>query len=206
MNKFKYILGITILSLSFFFASGQNVKTVLGVDNAAGGPPSYTLLYDTKTAISYSGDPLASTNANMYHGTRFTAAGDTLSKVVFVVSKNAGDVSGKTYKARLWTLSGDDLDTAVAVSGAVAGDNGWSSSLMECIFVTPFTTSNGTDYVINLTCEEGADAANYIGIEQWNNTQPSPPPSPVMVTHNNMKVLQSSFGGFMTEMEIYESP
>jgi hypothetical protein len=91
MNKFKYILGITILSLSFFFASGQNVKTVMGVDNAAGGGGGGVVAFNAAsgtadlggTTLSWTHDVGSGSNRGLFVGVGWMFGAATITGVTF---------------------------------------------------------------------------------------------------------------------------
>lgn len=138
-----------------------------------GGAPSYTLVFDGFDA-SASVVTIGNSAFFYYAGQTYFNAGLTIGKVAFKLN-SVGDLTGKTLTARIWTQSGDDFNVNVASSNGVSGAS-WSSTEVEFIFSTPYTTSMGTNYVISLDVG-GVDASNYAEMTYATlGAGPSPPP------------------------------
>lgn len=76
------------------------------------------------------------------------------------LKKHEGDVSGKTYYAQVWTLSGDNLDTQQGSdSNGVTGDNAWNNTEVTFTWASPITLTANTTYVLVLT-HKGVDGTN----------------------------------------------
>lgn len=182
-----------------------SVKTVAGLDNTSSA--SYTLVYDCYTASNFNTDIGVATD-QVYAGTRYNdASARNLSKITFKLTKGGGSITGKTYKARLWSLSGTALDTELAVSSGVSGDDAWNATSVDFIFVSPFTTTGGTDYAITVSEEGSADAVNYAYVA-YNSTggMPSPPSGAARGIWQSNKAQFANNSGFACEMKAYVSP
>jgi len=90
-----------------------------------------------------------------------------ISKVAFKLTKQAGSITSKTYRARIWLVynSGSSpttvLDTQMAVSDPVTGSDAWSLSEVNFTFPTPFWTDAGSYYAITIDANQTHDASNY---------------------------------------------
>lgn len=98
---------------------------------------------------------------NYYSGQRAwsNAAAKTICRLDFQLSLANGSLTGKTFTARIWTLTGTSLNVNVATSTGVVGSNGWSATWVQFDFPTPYLTTGGVSY--GLTIDSGTpDAAN----------------------------------------------
>lgn len=113
-------------------------------------------LYVQNTTIS-GGRDVGLQNATFYAGQRnwSDAAAKTICRLDFALSLANGSITGKTFTARIWTMSGaNNLGTNVASSTGVTGSNGWSNTFVEFDFPTPYLTTGSTSY--GLTVDSGA--------------------------------------------------
>lgn len=182
-----------------------SIKNIMGVDTTASA--SYTLLYDCYTASNFAfgfGD----STGEWYFGTSYNdATGYNLSKVTYKLTKGGGSITSKTYKVRLWDLSGTSLNNELAVSSGVSGDDSWSATSVDFIFVTPYTTTGGVDYAWTINVEGSADAVNFAQAA-FNSTagMPSPPASAALRRWTDTKTQQGSNAAFSSEAKVYKSP
>lgn len=126
----------------------------------AGG---FTLLDDTITSGTDTWAFGDGTGGHYYAGQYLwsNASARTLGKVAFKLTKSAGDISGLTYTARLWSNSSGALGTELATSSGVTGNNSWSATTVEFEFITPYTTTGGTDYHITIDSGSTGSGSDY---------------------------------------------
>lgn len=202
----KTMAGLAIASVKTVNGLAiASVKTVAGLDNTSSA--SYTLVYDCYTASNFNTDIGVSTSEK-YIGTFYNdASARNLSKITFKMTKGGGSITGKTYKARLWSLSGTALDTELAVSSGVSGDDVWNATSVDFIFVSPFTTTGGTAYAITISEEGSADATNFAYVA-YNSTggMPSPPSGAGRGIWRDDKSRFANNDNFAVEMKAYVSP
>lgn len=93
------------------------------------------------------------------------ASARTICKLRFKLSLGAGSITGKTYKAAIYTMSGLNLDTLVgSASTGVTGNNSWSET--DVIFTMPdVVLSASTSYAFVCYMDGTADASNYARFE-----------------------------------------
>jgi hypothetical protein len=70
----------------------------------------------------------------------------TICKLAFEISTIEGTVSGKTYNAKIYTLSGGNLGTLQATSDNTSGPTATGWFVLQ--FSTPFTTSASVNYAL----------------------------------------------------------
>lgn len=95
-------------------------------------------------------------DANFYYGGLAQwdpGANVDVCKIKLMLSLAAGDISGKTYYAEIWTVTGAGAGLAMGVqqgvtSNGVAGDNSWNYTDVEFVFPTPISLNNGTKYAV----------------------------------------------------------
>jgi len=182
--------------------ASASVKTINGLDAVVSG--GYTLVYNS---INTGTDqwPFGSTaTGERYYASQkdfSDASALAIGKVVFKLVKAAGSITGNTYRARIWTVTGNNLDTNVATSDGVTGSDFWSATEVDFIFSTPYTTTGSTNYTI--TIDSGADSAsNYAAA--YNRTPSAIPGS--LAWHQASKVLNQEFSTYDLQMKIYTSP
>jgi hypothetical protein len=114
--------------------------TVIGSDGVSQTDPVY-----------YKGDIVALTS------------GDVICSVTFRLTKTGGSITGKTYRARIYSLSGTALSASpLAVSDAVTGSDSWSATDVAFTFSTPYSVSSTTDYAITISIS-GWPTSDYDG-------------------------------------------
>lgn len=107
-----------------------------------------------------------STTDNIFHGQNEWNDGGvsrTICKVAFEVTAIDGTVSGKTYKAYIYTLTGTSLNAIQATSNALTGiaTIGWK----VLTFPIPFATGGAsTPYGLAVKAEDGADGSNLLWV------------------------------------------
>lgn len=75
-----------------------------------------------------------------------SASARTICKVAFRLSYVEGDITDRTYYAAIFSQDGISLNTALATSGGVTGNNSWDSTWVVFEFATPYEISASTDY------------------------------------------------------------
>lgn len=90
------------------------------------------------------------------------SSGGKITKATFSLTLGNGDVTSKSYTCRIYTLSGNNLDTLVGTSVAISGTNSWNSTPVNFIFSTPVDFSASTSYGIAIAIEQVDDGSNYI--------------------------------------------
>lgn len=124
-------------------------------------PPGYTLVYDASAAITNVakiGDIGNRTYNGQYQYNDSIAR--SIGKITVRLTAASGDISGKTYTVRIWTMSGSNLGSNVASSSGVSGNNSWSATDVDFLFSPAYTISTSTNYAV--TIDQGADdSTNY---------------------------------------------
>lgn len=183
--------------------AAASVKTINGFDATVSS--GYTLLYNSFFAggstvyVCYS-------NTYYYAGQGyFNDSARTIGKVAFKVTAT-GTISGKTYYARIWTQSGDNLATNVATSDGVTGVNAWSASEVEFVFSTPYTTTGSTNYTITIDAGS-ADSSNYIqAYYVATASAPTPPPGNLAYQFWNTGMYPTESTANEIQIKIYTTP
>lgn len=195
--------GVAITTASTIMGKTPN-SAVMGQTVTSGGG-GYTLLESSITAGGGAwpiGD--TATGAHNYAGQLnwSNASARTIGKVAFKLSKTAGSITGKTFTAKLWSLSGTTLSSALATSTGVTGDNAWANTTVEFIFPAPYTTTGATNYAFTIEMSGGFDASNYA--EGYNVT-----PSTIageLAWWENSLAINSSFSSYDIMIAIYTTP
>lgn len=114
-----------------------------------------SLTYDNEWDYS-----IADAAGAYYRALKFTAgASKSVCKIEIVMNVAAGNVSAKNYTARLWTLSGENLNVELGASTAVTGVTGGPTTY-TFTFSTPVSITASTAY--GLTVSTGStDGSNY---------------------------------------------
>lgn len=125
----------------------------------------------TTIALNVTTDDNASTvgasSAQRYGGGLWAASSSgSVCKVRFKLTAT-GTISGLSYTVRIYSLSGNNLNTLLGTSDVVTGVDAWSANNVDFTFASPVAVSSGTSYGVVIT--SGAnDAANYISIRYQN--------------------------------------
>lgn len=88
------------------------------------------------------------------------ASAQTICKRSFHLSGVVGNITGFTYVARIWTMTGGNLLANVATSVGITGNNSWNG-LVEFTFSTPYTTTGGVNYAMTID-HGGLDDSNVV--------------------------------------------
>jgi hypothetical protein len=201
----KTIQGLAIASCKTTAGLAiASAKTIMGVDNT--GSASYTLLYNATTASLFEFNVGDVDNSTYIGWSAFDpGASRDIGKIEFKMSLKTGSITGKTFTARIWSMSGTALNVNLASSAGVTGDDAWSATLVPFIF-TPYTISSGTSYAITLDAG-GFDGSNY-AVGYYNSTGGMPSPLPAAMTwwRGDKTQTGSNGTGFNTEGKVYTSP
>lgn len=87
----------------------------------------------------------------------------TVGTVSFNVTA-AGTIEGNTYKCEIWSNSGGNLGTQIAVSNGNKANSGWSAHAINFYFPTPFSHASGTSYWYVITKNAAPSSSNYIDL------------------------------------------
>ena len=169
-----------ILALIFLFAPSQiwafGVQQGISGAVAGGGGSCDTVVWSNTTAGTSDFD----INDNEFYyivGNRVTPASETtVCKVDFYISYKAGDISGKTFRAFIYTTSVDALNSGTEADSTVSGNNSWSDSSNSTGTVVSFewsggyTMSGSTEYAIVVRMDGAADTSNYAELEYSTST------------------------------------
>ncbi len=163
VNRALCVLALLVVPLSFGQQSalsprvGTFSKPVAGLSCPDDGSPDITANLSTTQAFG-------EIAAYRFHGFFYTpSTTKQLCKVGFKLKTGTGDVSGKTYTAYVYTLSGTTLSsvisdgTSAGVSGSVI--TGTAATVIFTFSGNP-TLSSGTTYAIVVT-PGSTDASNY---------------------------------------------
>lgn len=158
-------MRILLLALILFACPVQagSLASMLG-----GSPPvalTETLLVQQTDASLVTS--FAQYTTQRYGGTVFTDTADRLlSKVEFFFALGSGSISGKTFYCKIYTLNGTALNTLIATSTGIAGQNSWISSggWGSFVFASPYVSlTANTSYAV-VVDSGGVDGANVVGI------------------------------------------
>ena len=84
----------------------------------------------------------------------------------FLMTYVAGDISGLTFKAYVYSLSGNNLDTLLATSSTtISGNNSWSHTTNHFEFSTAAIVAPGTRVAVFVQPTQAGDNANYARID-----------------------------------------
>jgi hypothetical protein len=114
----------------------------------------------------------AALDTNRYQGQRdwSNASARNICQIDFMLSLGAGTITGLTFVARIWTMSGTSLDANVASSSGVSGSQGWSASWVSFAFSSPYTTTGGTNYGITIDDGGTSSGSNYAVVRKNSTT------------------------------------
>jgi hypothetical protein len=138
-------------------------QEVIVAKKKSGGSPSCSVGEDS-TSGEYQSMFSIGTSAGNYYAGQYEWYDDTTArcvcKVTFTLTAQ-GSITGKTYVARIWSLSGTSLDTQQGASTGVTGSNSWSATDVDFTFSTCVNISASTYYAITLD-NGGDDDTNYV--------------------------------------------
>ncbi len=157
MKTLRAIISLAVAAL----CTGATIVVRGPVVAPSSGAPTYTLLYDSVTAQT-GGWPVGDVGNHTYAGVlQFTdSVSRTIGKVSVKLDKSAGSITGKTFRVKIWSMTGDALNAVLATSDAVTGSDAWSATLVDFVFSTPYTTTGSTNYGITIDMG-GSDGSNY---------------------------------------------
>jgi hypothetical protein len=161
----KSILIIVILSIAALCFAGplqEMHKRVIAGSTIAGGEESCS---ETPFINYSSGAADWEELSNSYYigGFITPTSNRDVCQINFYLDSANGDISGKTYTVRLWTVDGNDLDTEIGTSTGVTGDNGWSEEFVSFTFASPVSLTSSTEYAFTLD-QGGVDGTNYVSV------------------------------------------
>lgn len=111
-----------------------------------------------QTGVTSSFD-LGGLTAYQFGGQNYVpTANRTVCKVRFSIAA-AGDITGRTYRAVVRSMSGCDLGTVLASSSTINGVNAWNGNVIWTLTSDAALTS-GTTYFIGLEKVSGADSGS----------------------------------------------
>lgn len=106
---------------------------------------------------------LGDQNVNYYRGAIIKADSHDICRVTAVLTKGAGDISGKSFYALIDTTSTNSLTLpARAVSEAVTGNNSWNASEVVFNFSPSVNVQSGDAIAVYM--DGAADGSNYATI------------------------------------------
>ena len=164
MKKSSLMILIGLLFFCFGFSPHEAVI-------ARKKATAYTCPADGSPDIENRGDGvteyLGSSDGYYYAGqTTFTVASEKkLCKVDFSIYAINGTITGLTYYAQVWTMTGTALNELQGESTGVTGSQAWAEDTeLYFTFPTPVTLSISTNYAIVIT-RKGYSDPNYIRIQ-----------------------------------------
>src|SRR5574340_127761 len=139
--------------------SGQ-FSGILGQSAGGGGSCSATPLIDFETYSS--GGQVGNDDAHYYGGNGVAITGTKcICKVSFSLYAH-GTITSKSYTAKIWTLSGNNLNTLLGTSDAVTGSS-WSHVFVDFSFPTCVSVSDAT---VAVTLDQGGtDGTNFVDMD-----------------------------------------
>jgi hypothetical protein len=88
----------------------------------------------------------------------------TLCSVSFRLTRNGGDISARSFRARVYSMTGNTAVTELGQSAAVLGTNSWSGTKVHFTFATPVSLSAG-HYFIGVVADGAVDSANVLNVD-----------------------------------------
>lgn len=171
-------------------------------------PAGYTLVYNATNTGSANENNFGNATDSYYTGALYynDSTVRTIGKIGFRVAKKTGSITSKTFTVRLWNMSGSSLNTQLAATSGITGDDSWTNtSIVDFIFASPYTISTGVNYAITIDAG-GTDGSNYAtGYFNGTGSFPSPMPADRGFWRSD-KTLYASNSGYNTEMKLYTSP
>jgi hypothetical protein len=161
----KRILLISLLLLAVIFTVSADRRRLLGVRNVAAA--SCNTVHEQNSSGNSGSYNIGSVDANYYAGQTVwdPAASISVCRLDFNLTKSAGSITGFSYAAQIYTLSGTALNTLLATSDSVTGSDAWSATTVTFSFSSPPALSSGTQYALVVT-RNGFDGSNYAVVNQ----------------------------------------
>jgi hypothetical protein len=88
------------------------------------------------------------------------AAATNLCKASFEMTLDAGNITTKNFRVRVYSMTGNNLNAQIGQSDAVLGTNSWANTLVDFPFSTHVSLSANTRYAIVVETDEGPDSSN----------------------------------------------
>ena len=132
----------------------------VGVANSCPADGSPDIVHDVNDNRLGVGD----STDHQYFGLYWTApTTKQICKVAFNLTRDSGTITGYTYTAKIWTLTGTDLNAVVdgGVSSAVAGSQDWVDTDVVFTFGDYPSVSGSTTYAITVE-QNTISASDYI--------------------------------------------
>jgi hypothetical protein len=159
-----FVVLLALLCPVTAFCSTEQIRAVVGMAKTVGYTCSGTPTVDNSANTNGSTYYVGRTTDNYYAGqSAFNPGADaSVCKISFFV-RSVGNVTGKTYTARVWTMSGTSLNSNIGSSDSIGGGSWSTEQLITFTFSIPVSLTNGTSYGITLD-GGGYDATNYLEI------------------------------------------
>lgn len=184
----------------------------------ASAPVTYTQIYNAWDA-STNTENIGDTTNTVYRGFNAFNDGTTrvLGKMQFKLTKVAGNISGKTFRCKIWTVATasvpggatpvNALYILLATSAPVGGDNGWSLAAVDFVFSAPYTLNSGQPYAITLDMDNGSvDATNYAAAYfNSNGGFPAPLPANRALWRQDLSLFGQN-SGFNVQARLFVTP
>lgn len=165
MDRRVIIYVLTMLLCASTVWGRMGVLTLAGTPQAVSFACSSTPYASSPTSTT-SNVQIADTDARYHEGLVVTSgqASHSLCQVDFYIRAIAGDVSGKSYTAKVYDRSGTTLIAPPkAVSSAVPGASISAGTWVPVSFTTPVTV-DANDVVVFSPASEASDPTNYISM------------------------------------------
>ncbi len=197
------LIFVLLLIPSLLFA-GSIQQQHSAVISKMGGGGCDTVLYSNTTATEADMD-INDGSGFKYVGNSFTPAGaETICKATFYVSYKTGDISAKTFRAYLCTVTGNDLNVLTEADSTVTGSNAWSDTPIDFEWSAGYSVSGSTEYVIIITMGatgvEDSDGSNYAELEYSTSTAF---PSGVLSRYSADKSRNGTVSGSLGRVILY---
>lgn len=179
-----------------------NIKAVGAVDNTGGGGTCPADGSPSQQVTINEGGIAFGHNTDRYYA-GLAAWSDASARVIcklrFKLSLNTGSITGKTYKAAIYSMTGTALNAELGVSSGIAGSDAWDST--DVIFTMPdVNVSASTNYAFVIYMDGAADAANFANVRY---DDVSALISGNMAVWNTVKVEDVSIAGGEPNIGIY---
>ena len=129
------------------------------------GGAGCTTIYDSNYTATSTVYPIGQTSGDVYGGqySYVPASNVSICGVALYMTK-AGDISGKTYTAYIYSSAANSFTpgSPIGTSDTIAGNNSWSSTEVKFTFSSTVAITTSGTYVYVVKCNQAADAANYV--------------------------------------------
>lgn len=199
----KTLNGLAIASVKLVSGLAiASAKTINGLDNTSGGG-SPTLLYDGINSTGEGQWDFQDQNSHYYSGNyNFTVSANcTVTEIKFKLSKINGSITGLTYFAAVYNMSGNNLGTVVGTSDGVTGSDSWAKTTVSFTFSTPASLTTSGTYAVLVYTSGTIGTTNYAAT--WYTTPTVIPGQMTYFSNTGVNQFVGTFGNYDIQFQIW---